>query len=200
VEPAVRAIIATDFCGELRKVVWLTENKTGISAGICEGVPDPHATYHANGSYHHRVRSKGRLLTIAPEMRPPLRSISTKAQLFGTAAFYDDAIMKRLPVFTPNRRVDALLVIGQSVFRDIACASFNICVLHRSYEAKFIREAYSDYEDSSFMVVAVDLFGLHIFTDHQLGVIIYKGKKSPTSNQSLEPTAGRRNEKPKDEL
>ena len=50
------------------------------------------------------------------------------------------------------------------------------------------------------MVVAVDLFGLHIFTDHQLGVIIYKGKKSPTSNQSLEPTAGRRNEKPKDEL
>ena len=196
----MRAIIATDFCGELRKVVWLTENKTGISAGICEGVPDPHATYHENGRYHHRVRSKGRLLTIAPEMRPPLRSISTKAQLFGTAAFYDDAIMKRLPVFTPNRRVDALLVIGQSVFRDIACASFNICVLHRSYEAKFIREAYSDYEDSSFMVVAVDLFGLHIFTDHQLGVIIYKGKKSPTSNQSLEPTAGPRNEKPKDEL
>jgi hypothetical protein len=101
--------------------------------------------------------------------------------------------MKRLPVFTPNRRVDALLVLGQSVFRDIACASFNIYALHRSYEAKFIREAYSDYEDSSFIVVAVDLFGLHIFTDHQLGVIIYKGKKSPTSNQSLEPTAGRRN-------
>jgi hypothetical protein len=35
---------------------------------------------------------------------------------------------------------------------------------------------------SSFIVVAVDIFGLHIFTDHQLGVIIYKGKKSPTSN------------------
>ena len=70
--------------------------------------------------------------------------------------------------------------------RDIACASFNIYALHRSYETKFIREAYSDYEDSSFIVVAVNLFGLHIFTDHQLGVIIYKGKKSPTSNQSLE--------------
>src|SRR4029453_1140783 len=87
VEPAVRAIIATDFCGELRKVVWLTENKTGISAGICEGCRNPHATYHANGRYHHRARRKGRLLTIAPEMRPPLPSISTKAQLFGTAAF-----------------------------------------------------------------------------------------------------------------
>jgi hypothetical protein len=125
-------------------------------------------------------------------MRPPLKSISTKAQLLGTAAFYDDGIMKRLPIFTPNRRVDALLVLGQSVFRDIACASFNIYILHRTYEAKFVAEAYSDYEDSSFMVVAVDLFGLHIFTDHQLGVIIYKGKKSPASNQSLEPTAGRR--------
>jgi hypothetical protein len=75
--------------------------------------------------------------------------------------------------------VDALLVLGQSVFSDIACASFNIYVLHRSYEAKFVSEAYSSYEDLSFMVVAVSLFGLHIFTDHQLGVIIYKGKKSP---------------------
>ena len=178
-QPAVRAIIATDFHGQLRKLVWLTENKTGISAGICEGIPDPHVTYHVDGKYHHKLTSKGRLLTIFPEKRVPLRSISTQAQLFGTAAFYDDAIMKRLPVFNPNRRVDALLVLGQSVFSDIGCASFNICVLHRSYEAKFVSNAYSSYEDPSFMVVAVNLFGLHIFTDHQLGVIIYKGKKSP---------------------
>ena len=87
--------------------------------------------------------------------------------------------MKRLPIFKPNRRVDALLVLGQSVFSDIGCASFNICVLHRSYEAKFVSNAYSSYEDPSFMVVAVNLFGLHIFTDHQLGVIIYKGKRPP---------------------
>lgn len=86
--------------------------------------------------------------------------------------------MKRLPVFRPNRRVDALLVLGQSVFSDIVCASFNIYVVHRGHEAKFVSGAYSSYEDS-FMVVAVNLFGLHIFTDHQLGVIIYRGKKSP---------------------
>jgi hypothetical protein len=178
-DPVVRAIIATDFRGELRKLVWLTENNTGVSAGICESGPDPHATYHVDGRYHHKIRSKGRLLTLAPEKRVPLRSISTKAQLFGTAAFYTEAIMKRLPVFRPNRRVDALLVLGQSVFSDIACASFNIYVVHRSHEAKFVSGAYSSYEDSSFMVVAVNLFGLHIFTDHQLGVIIYKGKKSP---------------------
>jgi len=176
--PTVRAIIATDFHGQLRKLVWLTENEMGVSAGVCEGVPDPHATYHVGGGYHHKLTSRGQELTIFPEKRVPLRSISAKAQLFATAAFYDDAIMKRLPVFRPDRRVDALLVLGQSVFSDIACASFNIYVLHRSYEAKFVSEAYSSYEDLSFVVVAVNLFGLHIFTNHQLGVIIYKGKKS----------------------
>ena len=112
-------------------------------------------------------------------------------QLFGTAAFYSEAVMKRLPVFTPNRRVDALLVLGQSVFRDIECASFSIHVIHRSYEANVITGAYSSHEDSSFMVVAVNLFGLHIFTDHQLGVIIYKGKKPPASNRAMQRTPPR---------
>jgi hypothetical protein len=132
-----------------------------------------------DGTHHHKIKSKGRPLTVFPEKKIPLRSISTETQLFGTAAFHSDAVMKRLPVFTPNRRVDALLVLGQSVFRDIACASFNIHILHRSYEAKFVPGAYSSYEDSSYTVVAVNLFGLHIFTDHQLGVIIYKAKKLP---------------------
>ena len=175
----MRAIIATDFRGTLRKVLWLTENRTGVSAGICERAPDPHATYHVDGMYHHRVRSKGRLLTIAPDKRTAIRSLADQTQLFRTAAVYSEAIMNRLPVFKPNRRVDALLVLGQSVFSDIACASFNIYIIHRSHEAKFVAEAYSFYEDQSFMVVTVNLFGLQIFSDHQVGVIIYKGKKSP---------------------
>ena len=173
----MRAIIATDFGGVLRKLLWITENKSGISAGICERKPDPHATYHHDGTYHHKVRNKRRLLTIAPEKRVPLRAISREAQLFGTAAFYSDTIMSRLPVFTPNRRVDALLVLGQSVFRDIGCASFNVSILHRSHEAKFVAKAYTSYEDDSFMIVSVQLFGLQIFTDHQVGVVIYKGRK-----------------------
>jgi hypothetical protein len=41
-------------------------------------------------------------------------------------SFYVENTMKRLPRFRPDRRVDALLVLGQSVFRDIGCASFNI--------------------------------------------------------------------------
>jgi hypothetical protein len=176
----MRAIIATDFRGTLRKVLWITENRNGISAGICERAPDPHATYHVDGRYHHKIRSKGRLLTIGPEKKTPIRSLAEQAQLFDSAAFYTHAIMNRLPIFKPNRRIDALLVLGESVFSDIAFASFNICLVHRSYEAKFVAGAYSSYEDQSFMVVAVNLFGLHIFSDHQVGVIIYKSKKFPT--------------------
>jgi hypothetical protein len=72
--------------------------------------------------------------------------------------------------------VDSLLVLGQSVFSDIACASFNIDIVHRTHEANFVAGAYSSYEDKSFMLVAVNLFALHWFTDHQIGVIIYKGR------------------------
>ena len=162
----------------MRKLLWLTENETGVSAGICERTPNPHTTYHADGTYHHKFTSKGRVLTVDPEKKLPLRDIATQQQLFGTGFFYVDDIMRRLPQFTPNRRVDALLVIGQSVFKDIACAAFNIYIVRRSHEAKFVAEAYSSYEDKSFMIVAVNLFGLHVFTDHQLGVIIYKGRKT----------------------
>src|SRR6266568_3873481 len=118
----MRAIIATDFDGQLRKLIWLTENKTGVSVGICERTPNPHATYHVDGTYHHKFTSKGRVLEIAPEKKVPLKEIATKQQLLGTAFFYVDDIMRRLPRFTPNRRVDALMVLGQSVFSDIACA------------------------------------------------------------------------------
>lgn len=86
--------------------------------------------------------------------------------------------MKRLPVFAPDRRLDALIVLGQPVFSDIACASFSIYVLHRSYETKFVSEA-------SFMVVAVNLFALHIFTDQQLGVII-QGKEITQHRERVE--------------
>src|SRR5204862_6415694 len=137
-----------------------------------------HATYHVDGTYHHKFTSKGRVLKIAPEKKVPLKDIATEQQLLATGFFYIDDIITRLPRFTPDRRIDALLVLGQSVFSDIACASFSICIVHRAYEAKFVTEAYSSYEDGSFMVVAVNLFALHEFTEHQLGVIIYKRRKA----------------------
>jgi len=174
----MRAIIATDFEGHLRKLIWLTENKAGVSAGICEGTPDPHATYHADGRFHCKITSKGRVLKLLSEKKPPLTAITTREQLLGTASFYAEDIMKRLPPFRPDRRVDALLVLGQSVFRDIACASFNIYIVNRDHEAQFVQHAYSSYEAGDFMLVAVNLFKLECFTGHELGVVIYKGRKA----------------------
>jgi hypothetical protein len=173
----MRAIIATDFRRQLRKLIWVTENRTGISAGICEAAPNLHATYHADGKVHRKVTVKGQVLNIDPEKKIPLREITTKEQLLGTGFFYVDNIMRRLPKFNPDRRIDALLVLGQSVFKDIEAVGFNIDILNRTQEAAFIENAYSSYEDKSFMVVAVNLFRLHLFTEHQIGVIIYKGRK-----------------------
>src|SRR5213075_2260789 len=68
---SMRAIIATDFGGHLLKLIWLTENKTGVSAGICDRIPNPHATYHKDGTYHYKITSKGRVLKIFPEKRAP---------------------------------------------------------------------------------------------------------------------------------
>src|SRR5437667_9822760 len=105
--------------------------------------------------YHQMVRRKERLRTIAPEKRTPIRSIADQTRLFGTDAFYSEAIMNRLPVFKPNRRVDALLVLGQSVFSDIACTSINIYIIHRSHEAKVVAGVCSLYEDTSSIDTAV---------------------------------------------
>src|ERR1700730_3183264 len=114
----MRAIIATDFNGQLRKLIWLTENKTGISAGSCEKAPNLHATYHPDGKLNRKVTVKGRVLNIKPEKKIPLREIAAKEQLLGTGFFYVNNIMRSLPKFTPDRRVDALLVLGQSIFKD----------------------------------------------------------------------------------
>ena len=67
-QAAMRAIICTDYSGHLRKLIWLTENKTGISAGICEPDTNPHATYHVDGTYH--VKLRGRTVKMStPEKR-----------------------------------------------------------------------------------------------------------------------------------
>ena len=173
----MRAIVATDFRGHLRKVLWFTENKSGISAGICDSKTNPHATYHLDGTYHHRITSRGRNLKIASERKKPLLSISAEEQLLGTAAFYDENIMARLPRYTPDGRADIVIVLGQSIFSGIACASFNSHIIPRSHEEKFIADAYSAYEDESFTLVSVNVFALDLFDRLKIGVVVYRGGK-----------------------
>ncbi len=173
----MRAIIATDFAGHLRKLIWFTENKTGISAGLYDRKTNAHATYHVDGTYHQKLTHRGRIIKFpTTERKPPLQSITIKEQLLGTAAFYADTIMNRLPRFTPDGRADIIVILGQSVFSNIRCAAFNSYILHRNHEAAFLKDAYSLYEDESFMLVTVNVFGLDLFPDHKVGVIVYKGK------------------------
>lgn len=184
----MRAILATDYGGQLRKLIWFTENKTGISAGICDKKANPHATYHVDGAYHHKITSRGRIIKVAPEKKRPLLSIADKEQLLGTAAFYDGAIMNRLPRFTPDGRATTVIVLGQSVFSNIRCAAFNSHILHRDYEEAFLIDAYSSYEDGSFMLVAVNVFALDLFPDHKVGVVVYKGRGASEQSMPLRPS------------
>jgi hypothetical protein len=174
----MRAIIATDFDGQLRKLIWLTEYADGVSAGICDAKHDPHATYHVDGTYHHKFNKKGQVLEIFPEKKLPLRDVAVEQQLLGTGFAYSDDIMARLPQFTPDPRADVLLVLTQSVFSDVGYLTFNIYIIHRTHEATFLTQAYSSYEDKSYVLVMVNLFGLEFFTDHEVGVIIYKRRLS----------------------
>src|SRR5215210_6279579 len=102
----MRAIIATDFESELRKVVWITENATGVSAGICEAKANPHATYHIDGTHHCKITSKGRVLTLTREKKSRLDAITSKQPLLATAAFYAHNTMKRLPHLRSEPRAD----------------------------------------------------------------------------------------------
>ena len=186
----MRAIICTDYSGHLRKLLWLTENRTGISAGICEPDTNPHATYHVDGTYHHKLTHLDRTVKMStPEKKTPLVSITTKQQLLGTAAFYVNDTMDRLLPFAPDGRADTIVVLGQSLFSNVHCAAFNSYIFHRSHESPFLDEAYSTYENGSFTLVALNIFGLRYFPDHKVGMIIYKGRGTTVDQQTLERLA-----------
>jgi hypothetical protein len=92
-----------------------------------------------DGTYHHKLTHHGRKVKmLTPEQKTPLVSITAKQQLFGTAAFYAEDTMTRLPRFTPDGRVDTVVVLGQSIFSKIRCAAFNSYILHRNHESGFL--------------------------------------------------------------
>jgi hypothetical protein len=127
-----------------------------------------------DGRFHCKFTNDEQVLKFIDEKKVPLNQLAVEQQLLGTGFPYSDDIMARLPQFTPDRRADVLLVLAQSVFSDVGYLAFYICIIHRSHEPAFLAHAYSSYEDKSYMLVTVNLFGLEFFTDHQVGVIIYK--------------------------
>lgn len=180
----MRAIVCTDFAGTLRKLIWITENRTGISAGICDASANPHATYHVDGTYHHKLTQRGRTLKVLPSKKTPIVDIGGQEQLLGTAAFYVEDTMKRLPEFSPDGRAWSTVVLGQSVFQGIGAAAFNTYIIHRNVEPKFLEEAYTQYDSGNFLLVTVQMFSLASFRDHKVGLIVYRGKGN------VEPASG----------
>jgi hypothetical protein len=174
----MRAIICSDYSRKLRKLIWVTENKLGVSAGICEPEANLHVTYHVDGTYHHKMIHRGKPLKICSEKKPPLVSIASKEQLLGTATFYTDDTMSRLAEFTPDGRADTIVVLGQSVFTNVRCAAFNSFILHRDHEPSLFVDSYRSYEDKSFMLISVNVFALDLFPNHKVAMIVYKGREA----------------------
>jgi hypothetical protein len=175
---AMRAIIATDFDGRLRKLIWVTESDDGVSAGVCDAKHNPHASYHVDGTFHFKFTNEEGESKLFNQKKPPLNQLAVEQQLLGTQFVYNDDIMAQLPQFTPDPRADVLLVLPQPVFSDVGYLAFHIHIINRTHEPAFLTQAYSSYEDKSFTLASVNLFGLHCFTDHQVGVIVYKRRKA----------------------
>ena len=112
-------------------------------------------------------------------------SITAKQQLLGTAAFYADDTNDTASRFAPDGRADTIVVLGQSVFSN----TFNSYILHRNHESAFLGDAYSTYENGSFTLVAVNVFGLEFFPDRKVGMIMYKGRGTIVDQQALERAA-----------
>jgi len=139
-----------------------------------------------DGTYHHKLTHCGRTVKIStPGKKTPLVSITVKQQLLGTAAFYADDTMTRLPRFTPDGRVNHCRA-GPSVFSNIRCAAFNSYIFHRNHEVAFLGDTYSAYEDGSFTLVAVNVFCLECFPNHKVGMIVYKGRGTIVDQQAFE--------------
>lgn len=71
------------------------------------------------------------------------------------------------------------------MFSNIRWAAFSSYILHRSHESTFLADAYSNYENGLFTLVAVNVFGLAFFPDHKVGMIMYKGREKG-GHQALE--------------
>lgn len=181
----MRAIICTDFVEHLRKLIWITEYETGVSVGMYDSHANPHATYHMDGSYHCKITAKNHPLKFASEKKPPIAEITAEEPLLGMATFYVEDIMNRLPLYTPDDRADSTVFLGQSVFSNIRVAAFNAYIIHRNHEITFLEKVYPKYDNEAFMLVTVNLFGLDLFPDHKVGLLVYKGRESPTEKRRI---------------
>lgn len=51
----MRAIVGLQHPGEIFRLLWLSESKSGIYVGYFNGVVDTHVSYHRDGTRHFRI-------------------------------------------------------------------------------------------------------------------------------------------------
>jgi len=174
----MRAFVCTDFENERRNLVWLTEYNTGVSVGLYDGDADPHATYHTDGTFHHKVRSRGTRFCISgSQSKPPLSKIPEEEQLLNTCVFYSKDIMSRHTKFKPDPRTSVVVVLPHSLFLGNNAIALNSSIINRTHEEVFIQHAYDSHRDGSFKLVAIHVFALDLFPNHKVGLVVYTGKK-----------------------
>ena len=175
----MRAFICTDFESEFRRLVWLTEFKSGVSVGLYNGKSDPHATYHTDGTFQHKITtSRGVVCIQDSKKKPALVEITQKEQLLNTSVEYNDVIMSRHTIFKPDHRTRAVVFLPHALFLGTNAIALNSSIINCKYEEDYIQHAYDDfYQDKSFKLVAVYVLALDLFTNHKVGLIIYTGKR-----------------------
>jgi hypothetical protein len=172
----MRAFVCTDYDSTIRKLVWLNESRAGVYVGMYDEEDDPHTSYHANGRHQTKIIRGGKEFEIFREQREPITSISGYQSIITTGAFYADKTMRRLPQFESESKETAFVLIGRAIFRHVEALAMNTFIVNRQYEANFLNEMYSCYQNDSYELVAVSTFRLEHFPSHNVSIVLYRVK------------------------
>lgn len=172
----MRAFVCTDYDSTIRKLVWLNESSAGIYVGMYDEKHDPHTSYHVDGRHHTKITRGEEEVEIFREQREPITSISKYQQIIGTGAFYVDNTMRRLPQFENESKETAFVLIGRAIFRHVEALAMHTFIVKRQYEANFLKEMYSAYQNDSYELVVVSTFRLEHFPSHNVSIVLYRVK------------------------
>ncbi len=170
----MRALVCTDYKDALYKLVCAHETPNGVYLAVCHTTADLHASYHTDGTHH--LKHKGKRVPMVLPQGPPIDSIDTRQQIMGHTTIYSDSTMAHASPMKRDNRLTALVLLSHVLFQNISAMSLNSYILHRDIESQFLQDAYADYQNESFDLVAVNTFTLDNFKKHKVGLIFYRGQ------------------------
>ena len=84
--------------------------------------------------------------------------------------------MRRLPQFENESKETAFVLIGRAIFRHVEALAMHTFIVKRQYEANFLKEMYSAYQNDSYELVVVSTFRLEHFPSHNVSIVLYRVK------------------------